>query len=119
MIDLASADGALRTAGLVVLGLSVLLLLLGLARGRKGLSALRWAAALAPWALVLSAGWQVYLWRVRFDPETGFLGLENVRVLVENAVGAVVLGMIYGLYLRWLWGLTFGGPAGNSTSQGA
>lgn len=63
------------------------------------------AAAAAPWSLFLSVGWRVYLWRVRFDPATGFCGLHSVRVLATNALAAVIIGLLYGLFLRWVIGL--------------
>ena len=119
MIDLPAADRLLENAALALLVVAVVLLIAGLIRGRKGLGALRWAGALAPWALVLTYGWRVFLWRMRFDPETGFLGLESVRVLALNAVVALVLGLAYGVYLRWLWSLPEGGSAGKTDTQEA
>ncbi len=119
MIDLPTADGLLETAAMVVLALAVVLMIVGLIRGRKGLGMLRWAGELAPWSLVLTFGWRLFLWRMRFDPVTGFLGLESVRVLALNAVSAIVLGLAYGVYLRWLWSLPEGGPTGKTGSQEA
>lgn len=117
MIDLPTAGHLLQAVAIVLLAAAVVLVIVGLVRGRKGVSALRWAGALGPWVVLLTYGWKVFLWRVRFDPETGFLGLESVRVLAENAVFALVLGVAYGVYLRWLWSLPEGSSAGNSTSQ--
>ena len=119
MIDLPTADGLLATAAMAVLALAVVLLIVGLVRGKKGLCCLRWAGALAPWSLVLTYGWRVFLWRVRFDPETGFLGLESVRVLALNAAVALALGLAYGVYLRWLGCLPEGGSAGKTDTQEA
>ncbi len=116
MIDLPAADGLLEAAAMAVLALAVVLMVVGLICGRKGLGCLRWAGALAPWSLVLTYGWRVFQWRVRFEPESGFLGLESVRVLALNAVVAVVLGLAYGVYLRWLWSLPEGGSAGKTDS---
>ncbi len=70
------------------------------------------AAAAAPWSIFLSAGWDLYLWRVRFDPATGSCGLHSVTVLATNALAAVVVGVVYGLYLRWVFE-TIGRSAGS------
>jgi hypothetical protein len=71
----------------------------------------------APWSLALAAGWRAYLWRVRFDPVTGFCGLHSVGVLLGNAAAAVALGLLYGLYLRWLWRLPLGGAGQPRTEE--
>ncbi len=116
MIDLATAGRVLDWSATGLVALAVLALAVGLVQraARPSSSApgtwLRGAAALAPLGLLLAAGWDIYLWRVRFDPQTGFCGLHKVNVLLGNTLGAVVLGLLYGLYLRWLGGLPFGAP---------
>jgi hypothetical protein len=110
MIDLATAVHLVDLTTIVLVGVAVLCLLIGLGRQRAGSAWLRAAAALAPAGLLIACGWDLYLWRVRFDPQTGFCGLHKVSVLLGNVVGAIVVGLLYGLYLRWLWGLPFGAP---------
>ncbi len=74
---------------------------------------LRAAATLAPWMVLLPVGWDVYLARVSYHPDTGFCGLHSVRTMAINAIAAVAVGVLYGLYLRWLW------PAGDGGASGA
>ncbi|MCX7599236.1 MAG: hypothetical protein N2512_10295 [Armatimonadetes bacterium] len=105
IIDLATAHRLVEGSAVALVLAPVLLVLVGLARRAWRLRCLLWAAMLAPWALALPIAWRGYLWRVRYDPATGFVGLHSVRVLLENLLIAVLAGGVYGLYLRWLWGL--------------
>jgi hypothetical protein len=108
MVDLATASRWVEWAAAAAAGLAVALLIVGLCSRRARL--LLWAATLAPWALLLAIGWRVYLWRVRFDPATGFCGLHSVRVLVGNVAAAAAIGVLYGLYERWLGRLLLSPP---------
>jgi len=112
MIDLATAAKLVNGAAWALLAAAVVLLLVAMvSRSGKPL-AFRLAAALAPAALLVAVGWDIYLARVRFDPVTGFCGLHSVRVFAQNVLGAVIVGIFYGLYLRWLGGLPLeGAPA--------
>jgi hypothetical protein len=111
MIDLGQAGQLVALAAVGAAVVAVVLLGVGVlwAGGREPL--MRVAAALAPWSVALDAGWRAYLWRVRFDPASGFCGLHSVRVLLGNVVFAVLAGLAYGLYLRWLWGLPLSAPS--------
>lgn len=105
MIDLATASRLIEGAAFVVLVVAALLMCIGLVIRARRTQLLPWAAMLAPWAVVLPFGWRLYLWRVCYDPATGFVGLHSVRVLLENLFFAALAGVVYGLYLRWLRGM--------------
>lgn len=118
MIDLATANRLVGWTAMACLATALAGLLAALpCRGARG-SLLRAAAAVAPAGFLIAVGWDLYLWRVRFDPETGFCGLHSVSVLAGNVLAAVVVGLLYGLYLRWLWGLPLqAAPVAQSQSE--
>jgi len=118
MVDLATADRLVGWMAMACLAAALACLLAALVRrgARAGLR--RAAAAVAPAGLLVAAGWDLYLWRVRFDPETGFCGLHSVSVLGGNVLAALLVGLLYGLYLRWLWGLPLqAAPVAQSQSE--
>ena len=82
---------------------AVLCLAMALVWSQQRLWWARTAASIAPAALLLAVGWQVYLARVSYNPATGFCGLHSVRIWIENAIAACIIGALYGIYLRWLW----------------
>lgn len=43
--------------------------------------------------------WQVHKWITRYDPQTGYFGLQSVKVLLVELVVFVVLGAALG----WMW----------------
>ncbi|MBC7286812.1 MAG: hypothetical protein H5T86_01965 [Armatimonadetes bacterium] len=109
LITIDQANLLMATGAWLAAVVSAVALAVALAVPRLRKPAMLTAAIAAPWCLALSFGWDVYLWRVRFDPTTGFCGLHSVRVLCENALAAVVLGALYGFYLRWAsWALARG-----------
>ncbi len=110
MIDLHRAAQLVDLLAGAALGLALVALALSALRRRQRAAYLRLAAAVAPWSFLIAVGWRVYLWRVRFDPVTGFCGLHSVRTLLGNVAVALLLGLLYGLYIRWLWGLPLGAP---------
>jgi len=117
MIDLHGAARLVDFLAGAALGVTLVALALSVWRKRQQMDYLRWAAAVAPWSLLIALGWRVYLWRVRFDPATGFCGLHSVRTLLGNVAAALVLGLLYGVYLRWLWGLPPGAPQDQPTTK--
>jgi hypothetical protein len=69
-------------------------------------SALAWlAAGLGP---LVVAAWWVYLWTVRVDPQTGYVGLHRVSVFVGNLIVFCALGVALG----WLAARIAGSEAG-------
>lgn len=57
-------------------------------------SALAWVAAAAG-PLVIAA-WRAYLWTVRVEPETGYVGLHRVSVFAGNLIVFCALGVALG-----------------------
>ena len=47
--------------------------------------------------------YQVYSYRVRYDPETGYVGLHHVSVLITNIVIFIGLGIGLGLLYRLIF----------------
>ncbi len=43
--------------------------------------------------------WQGHKWITRYDPQTGYFGLDKVRVLLLEVVAFVVLGAVLGIIL--------------------
>lgn len=52
-----------------------------------------WLGALGP---LLYAAWRDHTYLTRFDPDTGYFGLDKVSVLVFEAVLAIALGTAVG-----------------------
>jgi hypothetical protein len=44
--------------------------------------------------------WQMHKYVTRYDPQTGYFGLDKVKVLLSEVVLFVVLGAVLG----WAWG---------------
>lgn len=78
-----------------VLGLAMVLMA-AVRRHTRGLRLWLAAALLGPlvWAL-----WCFYCWMVRVDPQTGYVGLHQVRVFALNLVVFIAVGMVLGLIL--------------------
>ncbi len=47
--------------------------------------------------------WRYYLWMVRWDPETGYVGLHKVWVLLANLLVFAAAGAVVGWALRRAW----------------
>ena len=101
LITIDQANALMSAGAWIAAGLAIVAVVVALVLPPARRRALTIAAVVAPWALFLSVGWDAYLQRVRFDPATGFCGLHSVRVLVGNALAATIIGLIYGLFLRW------------------
>lgn len=46
--------------------------------------------------------WELHKWLTRYDPATGYFGLEKVSVLLTEIGLFTVLGVVLGLFWRWL-----------------
>ena len=91
----------------LVLVLAVLCALIGGVLGwkRGGMRAALFAIAVA---LLIWPLWKAHEWATRFDPSTGYFGLESVWLLVGEAVGFVVLGALIGRVWHHLTGQSRG-----------
>ena len=47
--------------------------------------------------------YRMYTYLVRYDPETGYVGLHHVSVLVTNAVIFVCIGVFLGILYRFIF----------------
>ena len=102
IVDIRAVDAAIRAGGGVWFGLCLLAgFLLRMIRRRA--SSLRRGLYLGMIGPVVIGLWSLYSWMTRYDPQTGYYGLDKVWVLVVNALIFVVVGGLYGLGLRRVW----------------
>jgi len=81
----------------LILAFAVLLTLVGAGLGYRELRTKGLLAGLAgPLVFCL---WQMHKYVTRYDPQTGYFGLDKVKVLV----GEVVLFVVLGALLGWFW----------------
>ena len=81
----------------LIIAASLLLAMVGAAWGWRAAGARGIVAALAgPLVWLL---WRGHVWLTRFDPQSGYFGLDKVGVLAGEAVGFIVLGAMLG----WMW----------------
>lgn len=58
----------------------------------------RWRGALAGLTGPLLWGmWQFHKWITRYDPRTGYFGLDKVKVLMFEVVVFIAIGLVLGL----------------------
>jgi hypothetical protein len=81
-----------------VLVVSLGLALSGALWGRRRLGARGLTFALV--GPLLFALWQFHKWITRFDPQSGYFGLDKVWVLVLEAVLFVALGTVLGIVIK-------------------
>jgi hypothetical protein len=77
---------------------ALLLALYGAFAGYRALGP-RGLFAAVPGLLVFPL-WQMHKYVTRFDPQTGYFGLDKVKVLLAEVVLFIVLGAVMG----WAWG---------------
>jgi hypothetical protein len=108
--ELISPTGAELFVAVVALVVLVLGAVCGFrAVGPRGIC----AGLLGPLAYAL---WQLHKWLTRYDPHSGYFGLESLWVLLGEVVGFVVLGLI----LSRIWDLlAAGSPAADITAEAA
>ena len=64
------------------------------------------AAAIGMLGPAVTVLWLLYSYLVRYDPETGYFGLDKLWVLALNAIVFVLVGALFGYGLRWVWART-------------
>jgi len=69
-----------------------------------------WLAALGP---ALYAAWRGHVYLTRYDPQTGYFGLDKVSVLLVEVVLAVALGTAVGK----VWNARLNGPVGIENTE--
>jgi hypothetical protein len=103
IVDIRTVDAAIKIGGAVWFGVCLLAGLLRLV-GVPRSSSLKRGLYLAIIGPVVVGLWLLWSWMTRYDPQTGYYGLDKVWVLVVNAALFVVVGGLYGLGLRLVWG---------------
>jgi multisubunit Na+/H+ antiporter MnhB subunit len=97
LLDIATFEHLLIGA---CIALTVAGIVLGVVLRRRASIAPAGVAALALIGPVVYVGWVFYSWMVRYDPQTGYVGLHKVSVLLINVGVFVVLGIVAGLVAR-------------------
>ncbi len=87
-----------------VLIASVLVTLSGAIWGYRAIGARGLVAGLA--GPLLFALWQLHKYVTRYDPVTGYFGLEKVSVLLLEVALFIVLGALLG----WMWSVVSNSP---------
>lgn len=81
----------------LVIVAALALLLYGAVAGYRALGTRGLIGALP--GLLIYPLWQMHKYLTRFDPQTGYFGLDKVKVLLGEAVLFIVLGAVLG----WMW----------------
>ena len=101
----------------LVLALAALCALFGGAigwkRGGKRAALFAVVVALLIWPL-----WKAHEWATRFDPATGYFGLESVWLLLGEALGFVILGALIGRVWHHLTGQSRGATSDSRANIG-
>ena len=97
LIDIATFERLLIG---VCVALTVAGIVLGVVLRKHGSITPAGVIALALIGPVVYAGWVFCSWMVRYDPQTGYVGLHKVSVLLINVGVFVTLGIIAGLVAR-------------------
>jgi len=96
-IDAGTVDRCLRLLA-IALPVAALCAFVVFGRLRKGLTLPTAAIGLAGIAgPVLYALWRFYVWMVRYDPKSGYFGLERVWVLLACIAVFVLVGGLFGI----------------------
>ncbi len=79
----------------LVLALSILASVIGAIVGYRILDVRGIALGLV--GVLVYASWQLHKYVTRFDPQTGYFGLDKVNVLLLEVVAVVILGATLGV----------------------
>lgn len=103
IVEIGAVDAAVKV-GAVVWLLACLLggLVVGAARRAWKASLVR-AVSVGAIGPAVGALWLLYSYMVRYDPETGYFGLDKLWVLAVNAVVFVLVGAAFGYLIRRVW----------------
>jgi len=108
IVDIRTVDTAIKIGGAVWLAACLVVGVVTMAIRRAGPGPLirgLFAGVVGPLLIGL---WVFHLWMTRYDPQTGYFGLDKVWVLAVNAVVFVVVGAVYGCLAARLWAGTAG-----------
>jgi len=103
IVEIGAVDAAVKGGAVAWLLVSLLAgLVAGATRGAWRASLVR---ALSVGAIGPTVGvlWLFYSYMVRYDPKTGYFGLDKLWVLAVNAVVFVLVGAAFGYLMRRVW----------------
>lgn len=102
IVEVETVDAYLRLAALVLLATGACLLVVGgLAKGRLAFWARR-ASAVGLAGPIVFGMWRLYSYLVRYDPKSGYFGLQSVKVLLLCILLFVVVGALLGIGAAFL-----------------
>jgi hypothetical protein len=119
IVDIKTVDTALKIGAVVWL---LVCLLVGVAVGairQAWKTSLIRALSIGAIGPVVGVLWLFYSYMVRYDPETGYFGLDKVWVLIVNAAVFVLVGAGFGYLVRRVWALPEARPAEAEPEEGA
>lgn len=103
IVEIGAVDAAVKLGAVAWLLVSLVAgLVVGAARGAWRASLVR-ALSLGAIGPVVGVLWLFYSHMVRYDPETGYFGLDKLWVLAVNAVIFVLVGGGFGYLIRRVW----------------
>ncbi|MGQ9730626.1 MAG: hypothetical protein ACUVX8_05060 [Candidatus Zipacnadales bacterium] len=118
IVELKTVEAAIQWGGGIWFGMCLLVGLVLMKRLHQALWLQRACHVGLIGPLVIGLWW-FYSWMVRFDPETGYFGLDKVWVMAVSALLFVVVGAAYGFSLGRLWHRSppAEGKAANATNE--
>ena len=117
LVDIGTAQTVVYVAAavLIVAGIVVGVVL----RARSARLALIRGGLVSVLGPMIAAAWHLYLHMTRFDPETGYFGLDKVWVLVVCVIVAIGVGAGYGYVAGRAWRPTEGDSAQTANEAGS
>ncbi|MBM3499669.1 MAG: hypothetical protein FJX74_13500 [Armatimonadetes bacterium] len=103
IVDIRTVDAAIKIGGAAWFVVCLLIGGLLTALRRRGAASLLQGAFLASVGPAVIGLWLLYSWMTRYDPQTGYYGLDKVWVLAVNAALFIVIGAAYGYLGGRLW----------------
>jgi hypothetical protein len=106
IVDIRTVDAAIRIGGAVWFGACLLVGAVVMVCARRGAGPLIRGLFVSLIGPVVVGLWLLHSWMTRYDPQTGYYGLDKVWVLVVSAVVFVAIGAAYGYVGGRLWACT-------------
>ena len=119
IVDLATVNLAINALGVALCAGGLLVGVLASALRRSaGWGPLVRGAFVALLGPLLIGLWRLHLWLTRYDPRTGYYGLDKVWVLVVSAVAFILIGVLYGYLAGRVWARTSAAPEEAASGTG-
>ena len=100
----------------LVIAATLILALVGAGCGYRAIGSRGVAAGIA--GLLVYPLWQAHKYVTRFDPKSGYFGLERLNVLLGEVVAFAVLGVVLGVAWNYLSRPAMNGTTQKSTTNG-